>query len=326
MCMVECVAFAPDGRTLAAAARPWSGDGRETGDFVILYDAVTLRERSRFRATEDRGRSHIHVRALAYAPDDRALATGFYGGGTIWDVATRRERVALESPTHGVRALAFSPDGATLAGSFSQTDPRLFDAATGRERAILQGHDADQSGVTKSIPAVAFAPDGKTLVTAGVDHTLRFWDMATGRLQRTLVGPSNFCSVTFAPDGRTVAAGTADSEIGVRDEGVRLYDAATGRETAVLPCPNRWVSGVAFTPDGRSLVSLNHYGPVRLWDVATSQQRAVYGPKMWYPRRLALSPDGKTVALGGHIGYGEYGSITLLEIAGDGFHLRKPAP
>ena len=99
---------------------------------------------------------------------------------------------------HGawVTALAFSPDGQTLATVGGETllyrpgYVKLWDVATGQEKANLEGHAA-------CVWAVAFSPDGKWLATASYDRQVKLWDLTTGKEQATLSGPGS---------GRTGAA------------------------------------------------------------------------------------------------------------------------
>src|SRR6185437_2004504 len=77
--------------------------------------------------------------------------------------------------THGsiaISALAFSPDGQTLAVASEDKSILLWDLASGEVRGQLVGH-------TDRIPALAWHPDGRRLVSAGWDTTARVWDTTT---------------------------------------------------------------------------------------------------------------------------------------------------
>jgi WD40 repeat protein len=70
--------------------------------------------------------------------------------------------------------VAFSPDGKTLASAGDDQSVKLWDVATGQERASLRGHG-------QAVMSVAFSPDGRTLASASADKTVRLWGMATGK-------------------------------------------------------------------------------------------------------------------------------------------------
>ena len=115
------------------------------------------------------------------------------------------ERGRVVMPLRGnekmVAAVAFGPDGQTLAtGSHDQT-LRLWEVATGQEIAVLRGHE-------QLVMAVAYSPDGRRVAVAG-GNAVRLWDTETGAEAFTLpLLPVDVAvlSIAFSPDGQTIAA------------------------------------------------------------------------------------------------------------------------
>ncbi len=156
------------------------------------------------------------------------------------DPALRR---VLTGHTKWVRAVVVAPDGSWLASAGADGTVRIWDGATGQERATLTGH-------TGEVWAVAVAPDGSWLATAGADGTVRIWDAALGRERATLKGhTSRVRAVAVAPDGSWLASGSADGT-------VRIWDTASRRERATLKGHTSRVTAVAVAPDGSWLTML----------------------------------------------------------------------
>jgi hypothetical protein len=103
--------------------------------------------------------------------------------------------------------IRFSPDGWMLAVNGWQNTIPVWEAATGRQRLLLQGH-------AESIVCVAFAPDGRTLASAGGDEPIRLWDLETGRELRKLLGHRGHAnSLSFSSDGKMLVSSGEDTTI-----------------------------------------------------------------------------------------------------------------
>src|SRR5438105_15917771 len=96
----------------------------------------------------------------------------------LWDIATCAELAQLDHKG-ATRSLAFSHDSKMLASGSNDYTVKLWDVATGKEQAILAGHE-------HSVRGLAFSPDDKTLVTGRMGTTVRLWDVSTGKETRIL--------------------------------------------------------------------------------------------------------------------------------------------
>ncbi len=182
-----------------------------------------------------------------------------------------------------VNALAFSPDGQTLAAACGDRAIYLFDVTT-REARVLRGHD-DQ------VYAVDFSPDGRQLASASWSGTIRLWDLASGEatLRKGHVGAVNY--LRYSPDGRWLASTGHDRTI-------RIWDLQGDAEPVVLDGHQDRVYGVAWRPDGARLATGGWDRVVRVWDTATWRElRALRGHE-GSVANVAYSPDGHQLASG----------------------------
>jgi WD40 repeat protein len=106
-----------------------------------------------------------------------------------------------------VLALAYAPDGRTLALGDADQTAQLRAEPGGEVQHTLKGH-AD------AVTCLAFAPDGKTLATGSTDTVVKLWDVTAGAERRALAGhTSSVYAVAFSPDGKTLASAGYDKTI-----------------------------------------------------------------------------------------------------------------
>jgi WD40 repeat protein len=303
------------GHTALVTAEAWSPDGRTlaTGSLdqtVILWDRATWQPRATLSGYAGQ------IDALAWSPDGRWLVasdgerSGFFRGilprtavdlvsapprrAILWDTETGKKRVSLIGQTGALVALAWNPDGRTIAGADGRA-VFLWDARTGRQCAKLPANNS----------ILAWSPDGRTLVTDGSAEpaTAVLWDVRTARARRTLAATESITrAVDWSPDGTQLA-------IADEDRAVLLWDVANGRHRILLDDHQATpesaahlesTNPLAWSPDSRLLATgkKHTYNGVLIWDAATGKQIvALKGPDVC--RALAWSPDGTTLAMEG---------------------------
>jgi WD40 repeat protein len=281
--------WSPDGKILATWSAYGLGDIQQPLPALILWDTEAWKRRATI------GRVWGDPK---WSPDSTTLAAGM----ALWDASGSYHAFL----PHAWRLTAWSPDGKTLATDSSGSAILLWEAATGRLHAILNGH-------TDRVTLLAWSPDGKTLASGSLDKTVILWEAATGRLRLRLTGYAGpTVNLTWSPGGDVLATQALvpakdpllHQEVG---EGkVTLCDARTGEPRAVLVLGDSSISTLAWSPDGRTLATIawkerprvfyEADTAVYLWDPAAGKARARLTPPAGAIWKMAWSPDGKTLA------------------------------
>jgi WD40 repeat protein len=232
----------------------------------------------------------------------------------------------LPVPFPQVHALAFSPDGKTLAvgggtpGEFGALC--LLDWPSGKLRERRKQH-------TDLIVGLAFSPDGKTLATASHDGTARFgerkleghagqvldfallgtelltactdgslrvFEASSGKLVRTLSQHTDrLHALALQPSSPRCATASADKTI-------RLWQPSIGRMIRIVRGFEGSVLCLAFSPDGTRLYTGGEEGAVRVIEADSDRILAQWKVTPDWLLRLVVSPDGKTLATGDSAG------------------------
>ncbi len=309
---VLSASFSPDGRTLVTGstdntARQWAVPSGEP-----LMQPLDL---------------HRPVRFLAFAPGGHSLATQDGELVRLW--ALPREGLPTSRvPLDGRYSFAaLSPDGAMLLATGMSFQGQSKLTATGAVRVAtgLPGGPTLRPG--GHIVDAAYSPDGKSIATltarAGTStdgQEVVVWDWSNGRPGWRAALPSDPRSLSYRRDGRRLAVLCGGGEL-------LIFEADSGREVRRWAAhdaepAHHWVNNgkVAFSPDGRSVLTWGMGNDARVWDADSGRLRYPHLSHRDKCHDLQFSPDGRLMALASYDG-----SVRVRDVATGAVLVELPA-
>lgn len=264
------MAWSGDGKLLAAC--PIDVQGNE--EIIGLWDPNTGKKVGRLSG----GTSPIN--SLLFSPDSKTLLAarnGLTEGEVLrWRVNTGWRLPPFEGPVPGgLKCLAFSPDGRTVAAGATDRSIYLWEVISGRKRATLK--------VDEIVTSLAYSPDGKILVAAR---------------------NSGYSYVGLTDDGILPELGKP------RPSRIHLWDLAAEKELSPLEGHKGSITSLSFSPDGKRLATGSNDTTVLLWDATRFQTNRIAELQLQPEKLKALWTD-----LGGEDAVKAYRAVRTLAAA-----------
>lgn len=267
--IVTCVAFSPDGKTVASGGM---------GGRVKIWDA------EQFTCRQTLNVYTSAVWSVAFTPDGGELVVSGIGGVKLLDTTSWRTRTNFPG-----RIAALSGDGTLLAAS--ESSPFYWDE-TGA--VTLWNRVTGERLRTLAEPGrtLALSRDGKMLAVAAESNGLRLYKTTSGKLLRILPTKKSGWSLHFSPDGGELLSAGWSGEVSV-------WKTADDSPPRIITANNLNVWDADFSPDGKTIITTSSDQTIRFWDRVTLEQKNVlrgHENEIWC---AAFSPDGKKIVTGG---------------------------
>ena len=227
--------FSPDSRELVLA----HADGS-----IHLYDLPSGREQKQFKGV-------LNARFLAFHPKARQLAIEHGTGVQILDLETGVVLAELPQPTD--RCIAWHPNGGTLAILGDDLMIHLWDVATSKPIARMEGSPNSGQHFT-------FSHSGDLLAGGGDERLLHLWDTRTGA--QLFSTPAVMQGLRFSSDDQLLA-----TEVGVDDNKLRFWQVA--RSSGYRTLTSMPADGVATSPKERLVAMGTLRDGVGIWDLSS---------------------------------------------------------
>lgn len=302
---VNTVAYSPDGTILA------SGSDDRTIKLWQISSGELIRT-----LVEHTG----PVESLAFSPTGEQLLSGAErdGDALLWLLATGRPVQRFSSGRHGVLAVAFAPEGGTIAlGAGDLLLSRNYEVQIWSTEGVRLASVMQNGG---PVTAVTFSPDGSTLASSAWDGSfpnnfgrIDIWQPAQLERLTAIFDESPIQTIAFSPDGTLLGSGNNSA-----DSAVKLWDTRDGTLVRVMN-GSRSARSVAFSPEGELLASAGVNSNIYLWRVSDGELIQSFRAGSSPVDSVRFHSDGTTLASGS--GYPQF-AVKLWQVP-DGKPIRQ---
>lgn len=191
------------------------------------------------------------VRCVAFSHDGRLLAAARENFLEVWNPHSDQDPLLLEDRMPLIETLGFHPSVPVLAAGSISGSVHLWDVTAKTQRVFI-GH-------SRSVTSLAFHPQGRQLVTGSIDANIKVWNIEDGRELKSLTVGGPVRSVALRSDGILA--------VGTKMPSIELWNVDSGDRMGILDGHASGVMSVAFSADGRSLVSTSTDKTLRVWNI-----------------------------------------------------------
>jgi len=212
------------------------------------------------------------------------------------------ENEKIDAHSDSILSVQFSPDGTKIVSGSDDQTIKVWDASS--LALVTERTNAHSNMVT----SVQFSPDGTKIVSGSRDKTIKVWDSATLDLKTEKANAHSdwIKSVAFSPDGTKIVSGSEDKVwddqgAWTKSETIKVWDAASLElKTEKQNAHSDWIKYVAFSPDGKTIVSGSDDKTIKVWDAESlNEVSKVENADLYGIDSVQFAPDGKTIVSGG---------------------------
>lgn len=229
-----------------------------------------------------------------FAPDGQRMVTASAQTAYLWDATSGRLIIALRGHSENVKDAVFSPDGSRIVTTSADQTAKLWDGKSGQLLQTLEGHTGTVYSATFTLAG------GKAIMTVSADGTARLWNSQTGQSMFPPVSHPRYNQVLLVSKdgGRMITRSDGGLELWDRILGHNRGTLSVGGQGEGATADSDGNTAVAFSPNGRRIVTGGLDGVVRLWDGRSGQPLQSWKGHPGRVRSVAFSPDGSLILTG----------------------------